>query len=127
MRFSLFGFLIGFAICAEDGRAQSAVQTADGAVLRGLDKVSGDIEDFPLRAGSSFELGALNVTLSECRYLVDNPMGDAFAYLTIAEDPLQPPVFMGWMVASSPALNPLDHRRYDVWVLRCAMSEASTE
>ncbi|MGB1970407.1 MAG: DUF2155 domain-containing protein, partial [Paracoccaceae bacterium] len=35
--------------------------------------------------------------------------------------------FMGWMVASSPALNPLDHRRYDVWVLRCAMSEASTE
>jgi len=69
----------------------------------------------------------LNVVLSECRYPVDNPMGDAFAYLTISEDPLQPPVFMGWMVASSPALNPLDHRRYDVWVLRCAMSEASTE
>ncbi|XAT57675.1 DUF2155 domain-containing protein [Rhodobacteraceae bacterium IMCC1335] len=127
MRFGFFGFLIGFAIFPQDGQAQSAVQTADGAVLRGLDKVSGDIQDFPLRAGSSFDLGALNVALSECRYPVDNPMGDAFAYITISEDPLQPPVFMGWMVASSPALNPLDHRRYDVWVLRCAMSEASTE
>ena len=98
MRFGFFGFLIGFAIFAQDGQAQSAVQTADGALLRGLDKVSGDIQDFPLRAGSSFDLGALNVALSECRYPVDNPMGDAFAYITISEDPLQPPVFMGWMV-----------------------------
>ena len=127
MRFGFFGFLIGFAIFAQVGQAQSSVQIADGAVLRGLDKVSGDIQDFPLRAGSSFDLGTLNVALSECRYPVDNPMGDAFAYITIFEDPLQPPVFMGWTVASSPALNPLDHRRYDVWVLRCAMSEASTE
>ena len=127
MRFGFFGFLIGFTIFAQVGQAQSSVQTADGAVLRGLAKVSGDIQDFPLRAGSSFELGALNVALSECRYPLDNPMGDAFAYITISEDPLQPPAFMGWMVASSPALNPLDHRRYDVWVLRCAMSEASTE
>jgi len=127
MRFGFFVFLIGFVIFAQGGQAQSSVQIADGAVLRGLDKVSGDIQDFPLRAGSSFDLGTLNVALSECRYPVDNPMGDAFAYITISEDPLQPPVFMGWMVASSPALNPLDHRRYDVWVLRCAMSEASTE
>jgi len=29
------------------------------------------------------------------------------------------PVFKGWMIASSPALNALDHPRYDVWVLRC--------
>ena len=29
------------------------------------------------------------------------------------------PVFSGWMIASSPALNALDHARYDVWVMRC--------
>ena len=127
MRFCFFYFLISVALCAQDGQAQSAVQTADGAVIRGLDKVSGDIQDFLLRASSSFELGALNVTLSECRYPVDNPMGDAFAYVIISEDPLQPPVFKGWMVASSPALNSFNHRRYDVWVLRCAMFEGSTE
>ncbi|NDI06773.1 MAG: DUF2155 domain-containing protein, partial [Rhodobacteraceae bacterium] len=27
----------------------------------------------------------------------------------------------------SPALNPLEHARYDVWVLRCAMAETSGE
>ncbi|MGB0439332.1 MAG: DUF2155 domain-containing protein [Paracoccaceae bacterium] len=29
------------------------------------------------------------------------------------------PVFEGWIIASSPALNAMDHARYDVWVLRC--------
>ena len=28
-------------------------------------------------------------------------------------------IFSGWMLASSPALNALEHPRYDVWVLRC--------
>ncbi|MGB0800115.1 MAG: DUF2155 domain-containing protein, partial [Planktomarina sp.] len=28
----------------------------------------------------------------------------------------------GWMVASSPALNALEHPRYDIWVLRCKTS-----
>ena len=64
MRFGFFGFLIGFAICAQDGQAQSAVQTADGAVLRGLDKVSGDIQDFPLRAGSSMRPWAEKLVVS---------------------------------------------------------------
>ena len=30
--------------------------------------------------------------------------------------------FAGWMIADSPALNALDHPRYDVWVLRCITS-----
>ncbi|MEL6363320.1 MAG: DUF2155 domain-containing protein [Pseudomonadota bacterium] len=29
-------------------------------------------------------------------------------------------VFTGWMFASSPALNPLEHPVYDVWVIDCA-------
>ena len=28
-------------------------------------------------------------------------------------------LFDGWMIASSPALNALDHPRYDVWVIGC--------
>ena len=41
----------------------------------------------------------------------------------VIEDPLYTEVaFSGWMVASSPALNALDHSRYDIWVLRCMTS-----
>ncbi|MDA9980314.1 DUF2155 domain-containing protein, partial [Yoonia sp.] len=30
--------------------------------------------------------------------------------------------FAGWMLASAPALNAMDHPRYDVWALRCITS-----
>jgi hypothetical protein len=33
-------------------------------------------------------------------------------------------IFSGWMFGSSPALNPLEHPVYDVWVLDCVNSLA---
>ena len=36
-------------------------------------------------------------------------------------------VFSGWMFASSPALNPLEHPVYDVWVLSCHDGEAPAD
>jgi len=95
---------------------------SDGAVLRGLDRVTGEITDLTLAPGQTGQIGQLDVTLQECRYPADNPASDAFAYLDIVEPRFASWLFSGWMLASSPALNPLDHRRYDVWVLRCSMS-----
>ena len=87
--------------------------------LRGLDKVNGKSIDVDVKTGGSAEVFGLLVTLQECRYPAENPTGDAYAYLNI-RDPRGGQVFFdGWMIASSPALNALDHRRYDVWVLRC--------
>ena len=92
---------------------------APGASLRGLDKVSGTVIDLELAIGETAALGRITVTLGECRYPEDNPTGEAYAWLEI-DDPLRSSrVFEGWMVASSPALNALDHARYDVWVIRC--------
>ncbi|MCD9147542.1 DUF2155 domain-containing protein [Pseudophaeobacter sp. MA21411-1] len=92
------------------------------AVLRGLDKVNGHNIDVDIPTGGSAEVFGLIVTLTECRYPVANPTGDAFAYLTI-RDPQNGEVFFdGWMIASSPALSALDHARYDVWVIRCKSS-----
>lgn len=99
-----------------------AVQAAPGAVLRGLDKVSGEVSDLPMAIGETRRLGRIEVTLDDCRYPVDNPAGDAFAHLTVRADGVEDPVFEGWMIASSPALSALDHPRYDVWVMRCRTS-----
>ena len=107
--------------------AQEETSIADGALLRGLDKVSGEIIDFGLKSGDIYLLWKLNIKLSECRYPISNPVGDAFAHLTISQDKSETDLFRGWMVASSPALNPLEHARYDVWVLRCAMVSTSAE
>lgn len=92
---------------------------APGAALRGLDRVSGAFTDLELSAGESTQYGHLEITLGECRYPTDNPSSDAYAYLTIRDQRQEEPLFAGWMIASSPALNALDHPRYDVWVMRC--------
>ncbi|MGI3168476.1 DUF2155 domain-containing protein [Pseudooceanicola sp. C21-150M6] len=100
--------------------AQEDVSVGAGAVLRGLDKISGETLDVTIPAGSAAMIGKLSVTMWECRYPEGNPAGDAYAFMTISEPAKSAdPVFSGWMVASSPALNPLDHFRYDIWVLTC--------
>lgn len=99
--------------------AAEEVASAPGAVLRGLDKVSGATTDMEIRSGQSVPFGRLTVAVSDCRYPVGDPSSNAYAHVTITLDSGGKPVFDGWMIASSPALSALDHPRYDVWVLRC--------
>lgn len=115
----------GAAVAQDDAipdMAEDAVVTGTGAVLRGLDKVNAQFQDIEILNGSSVRFQRLIIDLGECRYPEGNPAGDAYAFLTIRDEGTPEPVFQGWMLASSPALNALDHSRYDVWVLRCKTS-----
>ncbi|WP_296641732.1 DUF2155 domain-containing protein [Roseinatronobacter sp.] len=98
------------------------VLSADGAVLRGLDKVAGTSRDIRLMSGESDMIGHLQVTMSDCRYPEDNPMGEAYAWIEVQDTRANAQLFAGWMIASSPALSALDHARYDLWVLSCITS-----
>ncbi len=95
-------------------------EAAPGAVLRALDRVAGTLVDIEMETGRTARQGRLEITLQECRYPTANPASDAYALLMIRDTKTDELVFSGWMVASSPALNALDHPRYDVWVLRCS-------
>ena len=123
----LFYVLISILL-ADFGLAQnsstSTVETAQGvaAELRLLDKVAGKAMDVILQLGETHTLGKLRIIMGECRYPVANPAGDAYAFLTILSQDRTKEYFSGWMIASSPALNALDHVRYDVWPLRCTIS-----
>jgi len=106
-----------------DAPVAEAASIADaGVMLRAIDKVSGEVVDFDLAPGQTKQLGYIQVTLSECRFPTNNPSGDATAHLTVRNASNSDVAFAGWMIASSPALNALDHARYDVWVLRCITS-----
>lgn len=98
---------------------EDKVATGTGAVLRGLDKLAGSVSELTLANGETGAVGWLQVTLGECRYPVDNPSGDAYAWIVIREKSGEAPIFEGWMIASSPALDALDHARFDVWVVNC--------
>ncbi|SLN43367.1 hypothetical protein ROJ8625_02147 [Roseivivax jejudonensis] len=112
------------AALAVPASAQDRVATSEGggAELRALDKLTGQVQDVQLAAGRSEPVGRIEITLDECRYPQGDPAGDAFAFLTVREVGVPDPVFRGWMIATAPALNPMDHPRYDVWVLRCTTS-----
>lgn len=103
---------------AEAGR----VQAAPGAILRTLDKISGSVEDITIPSGGNAKIGRIDVSLFQCRYPAANPSGNAYAYLEVFDAGETAPAFRGWMIAASPALNALDHPRYDVWVMRCTTS-----
>lgn len=100
------------------------VQTAmgTGAVLRVLDKINGEVGDLRIANGGAGAMWRMQVELGECRYPEGNPSGDAFAFVTLRHEGQAEPLFRGWMIASAPALNALDHPRYDVWVIRCTTS-----
>jgi len=90
-----------------------------GALLRGLDKVTGQTLDFDLASGQAVAFGRLEVRLGECRFPANDPSSDAFAELTITDKRVNRGVFSGWMIASAPALSAMDDPRYDVWVISC--------
>lgn len=109
------------------GRVQSVTETptetAPAGVLRGLDRISGQVADVTLERGASAELfGRLRVTLQDCRYPEGDPASNAYAYVVVEDGLQDATVFEGWMVATAPALNAMDHARYDVWALRCSNS-----
>ena len=110
---ALIAALAATSLAAED------VSVGRGAMLRGLDKITGEVADITLGNGEVARMGRIMIALGECRYPVGNPSGEAYAYLAIGEDASEEPVFTGWMIASSPALNAMEHQRYDVWVMRC--------
>ncbi|MBO9397564.1 DUF2155 domain-containing protein [Shimia sp. R9_2] len=104
-----------------------AASVGEGAMLRGLDKLTGQVADFELQNGYSVNFGTLRVDMAQCRHPSENATGEAYAFISVFEDQgAGANLFQGWMIASSPALSALDHPRYDVWVLRCKVAEANT-
>ena len=98
---------------------QVTAVSAPGGVVRVLDKINGTLTDLELRNGETREVGLLTITMGDCRAPSDNPAGDAFALVSIRTTQDEAAVFEGWLIASAPALNAMDHPRYDVWALRC--------
>ena len=109
------------ALCASTAAAEKT-SNGKGAILRALDKTSGTTIDLSIPNGQVASIGPLKIVLNECRYPQGNPAGDAYAEMEVSETGRAGTVFSGWMIASAPALNAMEHQRYDIWVMRCITS-----
>jgi hypothetical protein len=99
-------------------------QSAPGAILRGLDKMTGRTTTVEIAAGAEAMINRLKVRVDTCQAPADNAQHGTMAFLQIwdTKHPQTEPVFSGWMFAESPALSAMDHPRYDVWVISCTTS-----
>lgn len=91
-------------------------------VMRGLDKVTARVMTFEVKIGESVNYGTLLIKVRACDRTPPTEPPESKVFLDIYElksGELEAELFHGWMFASSPALNPLEHPVYDVWVLEC--------
>lgn len=91
-------------------------------VLQGLDKITARVSTFEIEVGKVGFFGVLSIKVKSCKKKPPMEPPEKVAFLVIND--LKPgekmiEVFKGWMFASSPSLNGLEHPVYDVWVLDC--------
>lgn len=112
-----------------DAREGEELSSEPGSivVLRGLDKVTARTRDFEITIGETVNFGALAITPRYCRRRPPEETPETYAFLEIRDrrtdgfgvDTDGEEIFSGWMFASRPAQNPLEHAVYDVWVIDC--------
>lgn len=128
------------------------LQAASGAKLRALDKITGNSTDITAKVGQTVAHGRIKVTVRACYQSSPQDAPESAAFLEIhavpkegqqapkqvavtptptpnspmhrGPEPIGPDglLFSGWMYASSPGLNGLEHPTYDVWVISCTTS-----
>ncbi|MBA4012278.1 MAG: DUF2155 domain-containing protein [Phenylobacterium sp.] len=101
----------------------------DVAVIQALDKVSAESMRFEAAVGRPVRYKNLVFTVKACeRSAADEAIEDSVAHVTVESQPRAAPgkptppprqAFRGWMYASSPGLNPLEHPIYDAWLITC--------
>jgi len=102
------------------------------AILQALDKVTTETMRFEVPIGQPIRYKTLIFTVRACETAAaDEVAPETAAYVVVDTQPkaqagrAAPPgrqVYKGWMYASSPGLNPLQHPVYDAWLIACKQS-----
>lgn len=100
---------------------------AQRAVIRGLDKVTGHARDYTLTVGRAARVGSLEVVARACSKSAPEETPEVRIYVEVFDTPParegeeseRREIFHGWLFASSPGLNAVDHPTYDIWAIDC--------
>ncbi len=92
-------------------------------VLTGLDKITGRPTRLVARLNQPVRFATLTITARYCYSTPASETPETSAFLQVDDhrpDQAERRVFSGWMYASSPGLNAMQHPLYDVWVISCS-------
>lgn len=111
--------------------AAAAPAYAERAVIRGLDKVTGHARDYALPLGRAVRIGSLEVIARACSKAAPEETPEVRIYVDVFDHPTRSSdseaesaparvdLFHGWLFASSPGLNAVEHPVYDIWAMDC--------
>ena len=95
-------------------------------VFQGLDKITARIKTFEIQVGIPKKFGILDIDLQKCVYSLPLDEPESIAYIKVLDksdkysaNKDKSPIFEGWIFASSPALNAMEHPVYDVSLISC--------
>lgn len=98
-------------------------------MMRGLDKITGRAFDIVAPLNIPVKFATLTVTARYCYSTPSSETPETAAFVQIDDARPDKPVrsvFSGWMYASSPGLNAMQHPLYDVWVIFCKTNAPGT-
>jgi hypothetical protein len=90
--------------------------------LRALDKITGRASVLMAPLNEPVKFATLIIVARSCYSTPASETPETSAFLQIDEHRQDQPerrVFSGWMYASSPGLNAMQHPLYDVWAISC--------
>ena len=106
--------------------ASSEWLIGDVGIFQGLDKITARIKTFKIKVGMQKKFGVLDINLKKCVFSkpLEEPESIAFIKVLDKSDKYsvnknKSSIFEGWIFASSPALNAMEHPVYDVSLISC--------
>lgn len=117
---------LSFATITPAFGAESESMEGEIVVLRALDKVTARTKDLYIPIDETASFGSIYIRPRKClkRPPEETPETSAFLEISEAHEGAESgSLFTGWMFASSPGINALEHPVYDVWVIDCKIPE----
>ena len=97
-------------------------------LLRGLDKITGRATNIVAPIGKPQHFVTLTITARYCYSTPPSETPETAAFVQIDDqrpEQASKRIFSGWMYASSPGLNAVQHPLYDVWAISCNTNMAA--
>ena len=92
------------------------------AQMQAMDKITGKVSLIDVPVNGDVKFGSFSIVVRACKTRPPEETPENFAFVDVVdnynnEKPVN--IFRGWMMSSTPALNPVEHPIYDVWLLKC--------
>lgn len=102
--------------------ASAAEISTNTAVMQAMDKITGQVSLIEVPVNQETTFGTFSIVVRECKTRTPEETPENFAFVDVVDKNTKKGdvnIFKGWMLSSTPALNPIAHPVYDVWLLKC--------